>query len=176
MEPEHILSGIALRPVAPADEPFLFDLYASTRAEELAQVSWDEATRRAFLTQQFQAQQVHYQSYYPSGEHQIVLRDGRPVGRLYLNRSAERLHVLDIALLPAARGAGLGSALMRGLIGEAERAGLPVTLYVYRFDARVVAWYERLGFVAQGDTGMHIFMQRVPAAAPGQTSRQLGGA
>ena len=37
------------------DEPFLFQVYAHTRVEELALTNWDPATRQAFLTMQFQA-------------------------------------------------------------------------------------------------------------------------
>ena len=49
-------TGITLRAVAPEDEPFLAELYASTRADEMALVDWDAATKQAFLRQQFEAQ------------------------------------------------------------------------------------------------------------------------
>lgn len=152
-----------LRPVAPADEPFLFALYASTRAEELAQVEWPPGAQEAFLHQQFAAQQAHYQSYFPNGEHQIILRDGAPIGRIYLERDAERLHLLDIALLPAARGQGVGDALMADLIAEAAAGALPITLHVYQLDVRVLDWYRRLGFGVVGGSGMYYLMERRPA-------------
>ncbi len=51
---------IELRPVAPEDEPFLRRVYASSRAEELAPVPWDEAQKQAFCDMQFAAQDSHY--------------------------------------------------------------------------------------------------------------------
>jgi ribosomal protein S18 acetylase RimI-like enzyme len=154
---------LALRPVAPADEPFLAALYASTRAEEMALVDWGEGQKQAFLWQQFQAQQVHYQAFFPEGAHQVVECDGEPVGRIYLDRSEGRLHLLDIALLPQWRGQGLGGALMAALLHEASVADLPVTLYVYRFDTRVRAWYQRLGFVLVSESGLYDMMEWRPA-------------
>jgi ribosomal protein S18 acetylase RimI-like enzyme len=156
---------VVLRPVAAADEPFLAALYASTRAEEMALAGWDTATQQAFLWQQFQAQQSHYQSYFPAGEHRIVLRDGRPIGRVYHERNEDRLHLLDIALLPEERGRGVGGALMDDFLAEARAAGLAVTLHVYRFDAQVRAWYQRLGFAIVGENGLYDLMEWRPDSA-----------
>jgi ribosomal protein S18 acetylase RimI-like enzyme len=153
----------ALRPVVAADEPFLAALYASTRAEEMALAGWDTATQQAFLWQQFQAQQAHYQAYFPQGQHQVVTLDGQPIGRIYLDRDEEHLHLLDIALLPALRGQGIGGALMAALLDEARAAGLPVTLHVYRFDHRVRAWYQRLGFALVSESGLYELMEWRPA-------------
>jgi ribosomal protein S18 acetylase RimI-like enzyme len=158
-------AGITLRPVAPADEEFLAELYASTRADEMALVDWDDATKRAFLRQQFAAQQTHYQSYFPDGEHRIILREGRPVGRIYHERADDRLHLLDIALLPEERGRGVGGALMADLLAEAQAAGLPVTLHVYRLDEGVRAWYQRLGFAIVGENGMYDLLEWLPGSA-----------
>lgn len=158
------LVGLCRRPVIPGDEPFLLVLYASTREEELALVEWAPGMLDAFLRQQFHAQQTHYRSYFPSGEHELVLRGDRPIGRIYLERSDEKLHLLDIALLPDERGRGVGSALMHELIAEAQRRELPVTLHVYSLDTRVLRWYEGLGFEVVGDAGMYHLMERRPQA------------
>jgi ribosomal protein S18 acetylase RimI-like enzyme len=160
--------AVGRRPVAAGDEPFLLALYASTRAEELAQVEWAPGAQEAFLAQQFQAQQAHYQSHFPSGEHELILSGGEPVGRIYLERGAQKLHLLDIALLPAWRGRGIGQALMRELLEESDARGLPITLHVYRLDERVLRWYERLGFGVVGGSGMYYLLERRPAAPRGE--------
>lgn len=155
---------LARRPVAPGDEPFLLNLYASTRQAELDQVAWAPGMREAFVRQQFEAQQTHYLSYFPTGEHQLIVRGGAPIGRLYVERGATKIHLLDVALLPEARGQGLGETLMRELLAEADAAGLPITLHVYRLDERVLRWYTRLGFTTVGSTGMYSLMERKPGA------------
>lgn len=162
LPPALSVDGLVCRPVTGDDEPFLFDLYASTRAEELAMVDWGDAQKEQFLRQQFHAQQTHYQSYFPDGEHQIIMRDGRPLGRIYLEQTAEKIHLLDIALIPASRGQGIGGALMHALLEKAGAAGLPITLHVYRFDEPVYAWYQRLGFVTIGGSGLYYLMEWRP--------------
>jgi GNAT superfamily N-acetyltransferase len=78
-----------------------------------------------------------------------VLLDGAPAGRLTVERRAEEIHVLDIALLPEHRGRGLGSALLGELLDEGRRTGRPVTVNALR-GGRALALYQRLGFALSG--------------------------
>jgi hypothetical protein len=75
-----------LRPVQEADEALLLELYSSTRADEMALVPWDAAQKQAFLQMQFSAQQMHYRNYFPHATHDVIVTDGQPVGRLYVDR------------------------------------------------------------------------------------------
>ncbi len=95
--------GVALRPMRARDQDVLYRVYASTRTEELAVVDWSEAEKTAFLTQQFEAQRRYYQAQFPDAAFQVIERDGAPIGRLYLDRRAEEIRIIDIALLPAHR-------------------------------------------------------------------------
>src|ERR1044072_941823 len=96
---------LTLRPVQQDDEKFLFDVYASTRTEELSQTGWDDALKQAFLLMQFAAQQQHYRSRFPEGDHRIIVKDNRSIGRLYTARTDQEIRILDIALLPEHRNA-----------------------------------------------------------------------
>jgi hypothetical protein len=75
--------GLMLRPECADDRPFLADLYASTRMEELAQTGWPETAKRDFLDQQVTAQHAHYMRHYPGAEWLIVEREEAAIGRLY---------------------------------------------------------------------------------------------
>jgi len=158
---------VTLRPAGPADEAFLYEVYASTRVEELAPLPWDDAQRRAFLTMQYAAQHRHYHTYYPNASFQIVLRDGAPAGRLYVADQPAEVQLLDIALLPGARGAGIGTALIADLLAVAAHARKAVRLHV---DPRNPAarLYHRLGFTPVADAGAgagpYLFMEWVPPA------------
>src|SRR4051812_36690274 len=104
--------ALSFRPIRPEDEPLLRRIYDSTRADELALVDWDDAQKRAFLAMQFRAQHVFYHDQFPGAAFDLILRDGEPIGRLYVDRRADEVRVLDIALLPEHRGAGIGGGLM----------------------------------------------------------------
>jgi GNAT superfamily N-acetyltransferase len=149
---------VSLRPVRAEDEEFLRAVYAGTRAEELALVPWDEAQRAAFIRFQFAAQQRFYKSEYPDAEHHVILNNREPVGRLYVDRRAEEIRILDIALLPAHRGLGIGTPLIKALMAEAVGSARPVSIYVDR-DGRAQRLFARLGFSAREDNGIQVLME-----------------
>ena len=72
--------AITLRPVTPADEAFLCEVYSSTRTEELAPVPWNDEQKAAFLRMQFTAQHRYYHEQYPHGAFDVILIDGRAGG------------------------------------------------------------------------------------------------
>ena len=158
-----IAVGLRFRPITDADLPFLYRVYASTRAAELAPLPWSEEQKAAFLTQQFNAQHADYQRNYPVAERLVVLRGGEAIGRLYVERNAREHSVLDIALLPAHRGCGLGAAIMRDLQDEAGAAGKPSTIYVEKFNP-AMHLYRRLGFQTVEDKGVYDLMRWSAAA------------
>jgi GNAT superfamily N-acetyltransferase len=157
--------GFSLRPAGDADRETLFHIYASTREQELAVVDWPVETRQSFLRQQFEAQDQHYRQHYHHTLFDLILLDGEPVGRLYVARWTAEIRIVDIAMLPKARGQGLGTALLTRLLAEADAAGLPVTIHVERENpARRL--YARLGFCLAEDKGVYLFLERPPAAQP----------
>jgi hypothetical protein len=62
---------IRLRPSEPADEPFLFRVYAGTREEELSLTGWDDAVKATFLRMQSQAQSRFYLARFPDSRNQM---------------------------------------------------------------------------------------------------------
>src|SRR5205809_3586319 len=100
---------ITLRSIRPEDETFLFQVYASTREEEMAVVAWDDEQKQAFLQMQFNAQRLSYQQQFPQAEYQVIQRGDVAAGRLIVDRSDEGVLLIDIALLPEHRNAGIGS-------------------------------------------------------------------
>jgi ribosomal protein S18 acetylase RimI-like enzyme len=152
---------VSLRPSGPADVEFLYRVYASTRAEELAVTGWDDATKETFLRQQFRAQHDYYAATYEGARFDVVLIDDRPAGRLYVARWPDELRIVDISLLPEERGHGVGEHLIRELMDEATAAGTPVTIHVER-NNRARSLYTRLGFHDKEDRGVYLLMEWTP--------------
>src|SRR5215471_8922195 len=107
---------LSLRPERPEDDEFLIALYAETRALELAATGWSESQKQIFLTSQFQLQRTHYRRYYPGAQFDVIEDRGRTVGRLYVDRCAQEIRVMDIVLIPEYRRRGLGGQLMQRLV------------------------------------------------------------
>jgi ribosomal protein S18 acetylase RimI-like enzyme len=105
----------------------------------------------------------------------VVLLDGQPIGRLYVDRTTEQIHLLDIALLAPFRSRGIGTALIEDLMGEARRQRRPLRCHVEKFN-RAWSLYRRMGFRPIADAGMYAYLEWVPdtvpqAAIAGQASR-----
>src|SRR5687768_15980380 len=139
--PESFTLELALRPECSDDEPLLYNLYASTREEELALTDWNAATRESFLRMQFKAQSAGYREMFPEGEFAVVLASGVPVGRLVVNRTTEETRVVDLIISPANQNRGIGTALMTQLIDESQNLRKPVRLHVLR-GSRAFGWYQ----------------------------------
>jgi ribosomal protein S18 acetylase RimI-like enzyme len=139
------MSTITVRSVTAADDGFLRAVYAAGRADEVAAFGWPAEQVAAFLAMQGDAQRRHFRSAWPRALDGVVEAGGVPVGRLYVDRGPAAVTVLDIALLASARGAGIGTALLRGLQAEAAALDVPVELLVVA-ENRARRLYERLGF------------------------------
>lgn len=159
LDPQVPAKGIELRPVESGDKEFLYRVYASTRQEELAQTGWSEALIETFLRQQFDAQSSYYRENYSETSFDVILADGRPIGRLYVARWPEEIRIVDIALLPEYQNAGIGTKLLDDLISESEALAKPLSIHVERFNP-ALRLYERLGFREVEDKGVYLLMQR----------------
>lgn len=150
---------LTTRPIQPDDLPLLREVYASTRAEELALTNWSDTEKQAFLQMQFDAQHRHYQQHYPDADFRIILRATRPIGRLYLARLPDEFRIIDLALLPMHRSVGIGTALLQEILREAAAAGKPVRLHVERFNP-ALRLYQRLGFTTVEAGQIYLLMER----------------
>jgi ribosomal protein S18 acetylase RimI-like enzyme len=153
--------SVTLRPVEPADETLLREVYAGTRADELALVAWDDAEQEAFLRQQFDAQDAYYRAHYDNTRFDVIEVDGRPAGRLYVARWTDEIRIVDIALLPEYRGAGVGTRLLRELLDEGAREGKRVSIHVEKHNP-ALRLYERLGFAPVADRGVYLLLEASP--------------
>ena len=152
------LADITLRPAGPDDYEFLVEVYGSTRAEELALVPWNDEQRDAFIRSQFNAQQEHYLKTYPGATHDIIVSNGRPVGRLYVARLDHEIRIIDITLLPAERNVGIGSYLIKQLLDDAKQTGKVTRIYVEEFNPSL-RLFQRLGFSPSEQHGIHLLLQ-----------------
>ena len=150
---------LTLRAVTADDEALLLSIYDSSRAEELAQVQWQEGQREAFVKWQFDLQRREYDARYPGAEYDLILVDDQPAGRIWIGRDAEEIHLLDIVVLPEFQNRGVGGALLRSLIDEAKQSGSALRHHVFVMNTDALRFYERLGFVVIEEKGAYKQME-----------------
>jgi GNAT superfamily N-acetyltransferase len=144
--------SITLRQVGPEDEDFLFELFRQTVGEEL------KALGDPILRMQFRAQAMTYRAEFPRADHQIILLDDRPIGRVMVERIESENRGVDIALLSEYRSGGIGGMLIQELLDEAARAGKPFRISVVKSNP-AMRLYERLGFQTIGATETQFLME-----------------
>ena len=154
-------NSISLRPATTEDAEFLLEVFKSSRGDDLRELAWEEDRIGEFLDMQFEAQQRLDQSEYQQADDQIVLCEGKPAGRLMVERRDHEIRCVNVALLPAHRNTGIGTFLIRQLQDEARLANKPLRLGVIRF-SRAVGLFERLGFARTSETGSHFQMEWLP--------------
>jgi ribosomal protein S18 acetylase RimI-like enzyme len=156
---------VTLRPVTREDDPFLLEVYGSTRADELGQVEWEEGQREMFLRWQFDLQRREYDARFPDSRYQLVLIDGEPAGRIWTGEDEDQIRLLDIALLPQFQRRGVGTILLKELMKEAASAGKLLRHMVFVLNNDAHRFYERLGFVIIEDLDAYKHMEYRPAGS-----------
>jgi len=155
--------SIALRPALSDDDPFLFEVYASSRGDDLTAMGWEAEPIRTFLETQYAAQQVFLKNDYPETNDNIIMLGSERIGRIVVLRSQQEIRLVDIALLPQYRNAGIGTHLVRKLLAEAAQLRIPFRLQLIRSNP-AVGLFEQLGLVRTGETGSHYQMEWRPDA------------
>jgi ribosomal protein S18 acetylase RimI-like enzyme len=153
------------RPAVSADQGLLQELLLDSRPE----LSFLEPQLRDQVVElQVRAQQREYAVAHPRATHEILVADGVDVGRLVLDEAPDSLRVVDLSVARDHRGRGIGSAVLREVIAEADAGGRAVRLSVWSANSGARRLYESLGFAAEavGSADGHVEMTRsrdVPA-------------
>ncbi|WP_183635063.1 GNAT family N-acetyltransferase [Niveibacterium umoris] len=92
-----------------------------------------------------------------------IVSDGERVGFFMLRRADHALVLQHLYLVPAVQGRGIGSAVMKSLIGESVRSGLPLRVTALR-DSPANAFYLRHGFVRCHSEEFDVDYVRAPDA------------
>jgi len=153
----------SLRKFTQDDIPFMQSLYATTRESELALTNFSEQEKLSFITQQFNAQYQHYIQHYCTDSFNIIELENNPIGRLFVDYWEKEIRIVDIALMPEYRNAGIGSYYFKQLFDQAKESGKSVSIHV-EHNNPAKRLYERLGFQLKTRTNeIYLLMEWQPS-------------
>ncbi len=138
-----------LRPATPDDHAALYAIHREAMRPHVEATwgPWDERVQPSF-----------FQATTDRGLLQVVLVDGEIAGLLESDDRFEVVYLQNIELSAAARGRGIGTAIIREVQQRAAERGQRVQLQVLKVNpARFL--YGRLGFVSTGETETHIQLE-----------------
>jgi ribosomal protein S18 acetylase RimI-like enzyme len=142
---------ISLRPANREDYDLLWEMHCTTMRASIEPIwGWDEERQRQLFAERFSEDRL-----------QVVEADGVAIGTLSVQWSADCLSLERISIAADYQNRGIGTKLIRDLLEESEKHGVPVELHVLRGN-RARRLYERLGFIVIAETEERIFMRRLP--------------
>jgi ribosomal protein S18 acetylase RimI-like enzyme len=153
---------LRLRPETAEDAAFLREVFDASRPLAAQLAPLPEALRETILAGQFQAQRAGLGAQYPRAHNLVIMVEDTPAGRLIFDDTGATLHIADIALSPAWRGQGIGTALLLELARSAEPRGL--TLEVAEENTAAQRLYAALGFTLAARRPGYLQLARPPAA------------
>jgi predicted GNAT family N-acyltransferase len=134
-----------------------------------------DVRRKVFVVEQGIAERLEFDAGDAGAMHLLALLGEEPVGTLRLRviEEGRTAKIERVAVLPSARGTGIGQSLVQAALDAASRRGAGRALL--HAQVRVRDFYARLGFAATGaefveDGIMHIAMQRPLESAPASPS------
>ncbi len=89
---------------------------------------------------------------------EIILYNDVPCGYLRFENLENEIRGHELVILPEFQGKGIGSHLLKNILADGARRGVPVTLQVLK-NNRAAELYRKLGFQEVERTDTHIKMQ-----------------
>ena len=152
---------VGLRPAAggPSEEAFLYLLFASNRAAEMALMPLAQNHKEFLLQVQFRSMNETYRRNFPDARYEIIEIDRWPVGRIVSEVQPDCVYYIDFALLPQAQGIGIGTTVLEAALEEPRRLGLPARLRSFSHNPAAQRIYDKLGFRALAEQPPYVLLE-----------------
>jgi ribosomal protein S18 acetylase RimI-like enzyme len=147
----NLVDRLTFAAVAETDFDELVELRIATMRESLERLGRFDPER---------ARERLRKSFYPDESRFIVLA-GQRVGFYTFRRADDGLHLDHLYVHPRVQAVGLGSAVLRQLLAQADAAQLPVRLNALR-DSAANRFYQRHGFIQSSEDEWDIYYVRSP--------------
>jgi ribosomal protein S18 acetylase RimI-like enzyme len=141
--------NFTLRPATLRDVGWLFGVRRATMRGyvEEAYGVWDDRAQRERFERSNELDNIR-----------IILLDQRSVGLLHVERNLHDVFLANIQIEPEFQNRGLGTAVIRSILAEGQKANVPVRLQVLKVNHAARRLYERLGFSITDENDSHTRM------------------
>ncbi|MEO8428363.1 MAG: GNAT family N-acetyltransferase [Verrucomicrobiota bacterium] len=150
-----------LRPARMKDCDFLYHLRRHTLQVYVSEFpGWSKEQQEAYYLD------------FDLSVHEIIEVDGKTAGAVAIVRSPKEIRYINLHLMPKFQGLGIGSALFKQTMAEADSLGIPVVFQGVLKTNPALKLYRRLGFeVIEEKDLRYVMMRPVPgklaSAKPG---------
>jgi GNAT superfamily N-acetyltransferase len=152
---------VGLRPAAggPSEEAFLYLLFSSNRAAEMALMPIPPNDKEFLLQVQFRSMNATYRQNFPAARYDIIELDRWAIGRIVSEVRADCVYFVDFALLPQVQGLGIGTTVLAAALEEPRRLHLPARLRSFPYHLAAQRLYHKLGFAIVAEEPPQIVLE-----------------
>jgi len=152
---------IQLKKKNETDSEFLLQLMGEIKIAELNAYSWPEHMKNQLIEMQYKGYEQMIKNEYPNAEDYIIMVDNENAGRLQLDINDNSMCIVNISLMPAFHGKGIGSKIIKDVLAEADMKNKPVYLEVDKVNP-AFNLYKRIGFDICGEDEIKYSMKYLP--------------
>ncbi|MEO3737846.1 GNAT family N-acetyltransferase [Shewanella baltica] len=146
--------GLSVKAANANDGPFMAQLFYSIKTL-FYELGLPSEVVEIMLEQQYRLQQASYREQYPNANTYILFYHQQAVGKVMLDISEYRIHLVDFIIIPSMRGRGFGSAILAAIKQEAMKRHLPVGLSVESENTQAKKLYLQQGFKPESYSGAY---------------------
>jgi len=154
MQKLNLPDGLYMRPACGSDKGFIETLYKTTR-DDLRMIDAEDDYIEELIDMQHQAQTIGYGDKFPNAMYFIVEKHNESVGRVVVDFGPNEIRVVDIALIPKARGKGFGKGVIQSIQMAATSTRVPLLLAVEHANLSARQLYASLGFQLEERSDLH---------------------
>jgi ribosomal protein S18 acetylase RimI-like enzyme len=156
---------ITIRPAVQSDSDFLFHLVCITMKDYVAATTgWDEVKEKEMFTRYFD-----FSSYQIS----VIVLDDSDIGYLKIDRTGGEIFLANIHVHPDYQNQGFGSRIIKSLLEDAGRQGVPVRLKVLKVNQAARRLYEKFGFSIEEEAEDYYLMRALPDNSSNRTRNEF---
>ncbi|MCS6176486.1 MULTISPECIES: GNAT family N-acetyltransferase [Shewanella] len=146
--------GLSVKAANTNDDPFMAQLFYSTKTL-FYELGLPSEVVEIMLEQQYRLQQASYREQYPNANTYILFYHQQAVGKVMLDISEYKIHIVDFIIILSMRGRGFGSAILAAIKQEAMKRQLPVGLSVESENTQAKKLYLQHGFKLESYSGAY---------------------
>ena len=162
MQKLNLPDGLYMRPARDSDKYFIESLYKATR-DDLRMADAEDEYIEGLIELQHRAQTQGYGDKFPNAMYFIIEKHHERVGRVAVDFGSNEIRLVDIALLPVARGKGFAKGVVQSLQVAAAKVMTPLTLCVDKLNVPAYQLYLSLGFRVENSDGATDFLVWYPS-------------
>ena len=142
--------------IVPADEThreFSYQVKKAAMGGYITRIwGWDEEFQKKIHSHDWQQKRA-----------QIILYNNKPIGTIRTVSNEDSLEIEQFYILPEYQNKGIGSYLLKDILDDADKAGLPAKLAVLKINP-AISLYRRHGFETTSTNECQYLMERKPGA------------